>query len=117
MQLFVGVVVQRCCKQKKTALEDALKLTSNNLPQDLIKIKQSRKQMLFFLQNVAKKRGLSSPCDCLEAKQQRSVVVICCHILLLCHRSAVQPRRKKRSSAQCAAAGRSHADRGVPDHF
>ena len=116
MQFFFGVVVTTgsmwycmywCCEQKnkKTELGDALKLTSNNLPQDLIKIKQPRKQRQFFLKTLLKKRlEFAAWLPGYRAKQHRSVVVICCHILFLCHRSAVQPRRKERSSALCAAA-------------
>ena len=45
-----------------------------------------------------------------KAKKKMSVVLFCCRTLLQLYRSAVQPRRKERSSAQCAAAGLSHAD-------
>ena len=67
VELYVLSCEQK--EDKKPALEDALKLTSNNLPQDLIKITQPRKRRLsFFLKNVPKKRGLSSPRDCLDTE-------------------------------------------------
>ena len=69
VELYVCVnVVNK--KTKTTALEDALKLISNNLPQDQIKIKQPRKtEAIFFLKNVTKqKKGLSSHRDCLDTE-------------------------------------------------
>ena len=106
--------------KKKTAPEDALKLTSSNLPQDLIKIEQPRKNKLFFLlklKKMAKEKALISPRDCLDTKLNNNVVVICCQILLLCHRTAVQPRRGGRSAAQHNAPrhGLAMPSLGVPD--
>ena len=48
--------------------------------------------------------------------KKRYVILNCFHTVFSRDRSAIQPRRKERSSAQCAAAGRSPAFNGVPDH-
>ena len=73
---------------------------------------RTKTEAVFFLDSVTKKiTPLARILNCLdtELRKKRSVVLLCCHTLPLRYRSAIQPRRKERSSAQCAAAGLSHA--------